>query len=150
MSSMLPDVENLLTALKRQIRYPEMFRLSRYLTDTSGRPTDTMSDVAGQSRSSWAVYTPYTIDLAIDACKSLYSQLAEMDPRSHVSVTPTRVLRLLIYADRQMSFSVQFQQAYLDATRTQEEIFFGAQQHQEMHESVDIAVREVAEYLCDI
>lgn len=149
----LVTVATLLTKVEGQFRFPEMFKLSRNLTEpavpATNRPVDTMEWVAGVARSAWTTYSPSPVSDAGDDVLAEYAAKLQNDPRDQYPGEEDQfnVLRNLIVCDRNYAFVVQVQQAYVDATRTHQETFFCTQRHQEIHDSLDRAIRDTSEYL---
>lgn len=149
----MAEVATLLSKVEGQFRFPEMFRLSRNLTEPSvpatNRPVDPMDWVAGVPRSAWTVYSPPPVAAAGTAVLTEYAAKIQNNPRDNYpgGNDQFNVLRNLIVCDRNYAFVVQVQQAYLDATRTHQEMFFCTQRHQEIYYSADRAIRDTSEYL---
>lgn len=136
-----------------QLRFPEMFRLSRTLTDPERSLVD-MDTVAHDSRTLWGqpghvpVYRPEWFVLAREYLDALYDYALTREPDDEEGAWSRRgILRTFVLLDRQRAYLFQLLHAYLDVTRTHQETFYNAVHHYEMHESVDSSKREVADFL---
>jgi len=151
------EVQDLYEALLLQYRFPEMFRLSRYVTQNCyitvpwSRVTIDMDTLIGSDPTGWYYILPPKIRWALSSLDLSDNTVQTAESRSvgeyYGSYGPLWILRSLPSLNKQLAFVVQMANAYLDLTRTHGETFFNMPAHQEMSAAMTASIYDVNQFL---
>lgn len=145
-------VEPLVNALIDQMNYPELYKLSKFVTDEQ-RPYEDMTEVITWTREDWEAHKyhyPSEFTDALVELETYYEGTMTLNPDTqggHPYYDPRFILFFSIIVHRQKEFSQQFLNAYIERTKGHQETMYNPLYDSEQADGVTYATLKVARSL---
>lgn len=160
----LSTVDELHNMVRRNIQSPEMYSMKRdlqwglYGADSTPasevRPVHNMEDISEEDPATWTSYESYPLLAALEHLNQYYSYARgtaggySKDARENSPgmFDEKNIHSTIVWLDRQWAFAIQLQHAFLDVTRTHQEMFFNRQHHQALWDAEE-GLKSVSDFI---